>query len=494
MASMASPAPVASPASPASRRASGVSLATTEPGSPPPCDEAEPAPRDAAEAVVLGREIGRGKFARVVAATYRGAVVAAKIPVRNAEDDRGEAEVARYLAQEVRMLRSCAHPNVVAFEGVSETWLLTELCAGGDLLRLLEGPAALGWPLRLRLAGDVCAGLAYLHEQGMMHRDVKAENVLLSCEWRGKLCDFGMARTADENRQAATLCGTPEYMAPELLLGEVEAYGLAADVFSLGCVLVELATREACATGLVREARAMFEIDEDALRGKLGDAPGSFVELAMQCLGGEDYDRPLSEDAQSWLEEISAEAGAVEAPPPAVTAEPAAAPAAEAAPAAPADTWGALGLDAGRLSGELLLAGAGGRLEKRWVVVAGSCVSWTGEAASAAGARDLHAAMDVAVDGEDFSIAGATRFRAADALRRGVWVAALRAAIARAPAALAVSPPPPPDDGDAAAVGAYVAAVAAAAGGRPRLLGALREALARAEDGPRVVVGAARPL
>ena len=492
--------------------------------------EDEPAPPSAAD-VVLGPEIGRGKFARVVRATHGGRVVAAKLPVRNEDDDREEAEVARYLAQEIRMLRGCDHEHVVRFVGVVDgTTLLTELCAGGDLLRLLEGNAELGWPLRLRLAGDACRGLAYLHERGVMHRDVKAENVLLSQDWRGKLCDFGMARDADENSQCKTLCGTPEYMAPELLLGEVEAYGLAADVFSLGCVLVELATREACATCLVREARNMFEVDDDILRAKLAGAPDSFVELAVQCLAGEDYERPLAEDAQAWLEELASEAGAVAAPPaPAGVAPPPPPPAEPPAPAPPT-AWGALGLDAGRVSGELLLMDAAGRFARRWVVVAGSCVSWTGEAARGARARDLRAAAAVAVEGDDVVLDGTTRFRAADALRRDVWAAALRArGRARAAGgpgdvAVAVAPlprfpgyvdvrarrgglrasrfvaveavttdldarlgalaeddaalPRPPAGGgaDAAAVEAHLAEVAAAVGGRPRLLGAPRRA------------------
>ena len=537
--------PDQAPATPS--EASPASLATTEPASPP-MPEDEPAPPSAAD-VVLGPEIGRGKFARVVRATHGGRVVAAKLPVRNEDDDREEAEVARYLAQEIRMLRGCDHEHVVRFVGVVDgTTLLTELCAGGDLLRLLEGNAELGWPLRLRLAGDACRGLAYLHERGVMHRDVKAENVLLSQDWRGKLCDFGMARDADENSQCKTLCGTPEYMAPELLLGEVEAYGLAADVFSLGCVLVELATREACATCLVREARNMFEVDDDILRAKLAGAPDSFVELAVQCLAGEDYERPLAEDAQAWLEELASEAGAVAAPPaPAGVAPPPPPPAEPPAPAPPT-AWGALGLDAGRVSGELLLMDAAGRFARRWVVVAGSCVSWTGEAARDAGARDLRAATAVAVEGDDVVLDGTTRFRAADALRRDVWAAALRAAVARAPAggpgdvAVAVAPlprfpgyvdvrarrgglrasrfvaveavttdldarlgalaeddaalPRPPAGGgaDAAAVEAYLAEVAAAVGGRPRLLEALLEALDLADDGPHVVVGAARPV
>ena len=346
--------------------------------------------------------------------------------MRNEDDDREEAEVARYLAQEIRMLRGCDHEHVVRFVGVVDgTTLLTELCAGGDLLRLLEGNAELGWPLRLRLAGDACRGLAYLHERGVMHRDVKAENVLLSQDWRGKLCDFGMARDADENSQCKTLCGTPEYMAPELLLGEVEAYGLAADVFSLGCVLVELATREACATCLVREARNMFEVDDDILRAKLAGAPDSFVELAVQCLAGEDYERPLAEDAQAWLEELASEAGVVAAPPaPAGVAPPPPPPAEPPAPAPPTSVGrrgrprrraacrassSRDGRAAGRLRAALgrrrrvvrVVDGRGGARARARATRARRRPAWP--------SRATIAVLD-----------GTTRFRAADALRRDV--------------------------------------------------------------------------
>ena len=469
--------PDQAPATPS--EASPASLATTEPASPP-MPEDEPAPPPAAD-VVLGPEIGRGKFARVVRATHGGRVVAAKLPVRNEDDDREEAEVARYLAQEIRMLRGCDHEHVVRFVGVVDgTTLLTELCAGGDLLRLLEGNAELGWPLRLRLAGDACRGLAYLHERGVMHRDVKAENVLLSQDWRGKLCDFGMARDADENSQCKTLCGTPEYMAPELLLGEVEAYGLAADVFSLGCVLVELATREACATCLVREARNMFEVDDDILRAKLAGAPDSFVELAVQCLAGEDYERPLAEDAQAWLEELASEAGAVAAPPAPAGVAPPPPPAEPPAPAPPT-AWGALGLDAGRVSGELLLMDAAGRLARPRHARPGDVAVAVAPLPRFPGYVDVRARRGGL---------RASRFVAVEAVTTDLD--ARLGALAEDDAAL---PRPPAGGGaDAAAVEAYLAEVAAAVGGRPRLLEALLEALDLADDGPRVVVGAARPV
>ena len=201
---------------------------------------------------------------------------------------------------------------------------------------------------------------------------------------------------------------------------------------------------------------------------------------------------------------------------------------------------GRVGLDAGRVSGELLLMDAAAA-SRGWVVVAGSCVSWTGEAARDAGARDL-AQRPAGPSGATTSSSTGRRASAPPTARRDVRAAA-RARRSRAPAggpgAVAVAAPLPRFPGygraarrgglrasrfvaveavtdldarlgalaedDAAPRGRPPAAaptrrrrrarrVAAAVGGRPRLLEALLEALDLADDGPRVVVGAARPV
>ncbi|XP_048566940.1 mitogen-activated protein kinase kinase kinase 18-like [Triticum urartu] len=89
-------------------------------------------------------------------------------------------------------------------------------------------------------AADVARGLAYLHGNSLVHGDVKARNVMVGADGRAKLADFGCARAADSDR---TIGGTPAFMAPEVARGEEQ--GLAADVWALGCTVIEMATGRA---------------------------------------------------------------------------------------------------------------------------------------------------------------------------------------------------------------------------------------------------------
>lgn len=85
----------------------------------------------------------------------------------------------------------------------------------------------------------VCEALAYLHSKGVAHRDIKPENLLLSKGKRPvcKITDFGLAKISSEQSKLKTLCGTPSYLAPEVILGTVGSYDTAVDAFSLGIVL-----------------------------------------------------------------------------------------------------------------------------------------------------------------------------------------------------------------------------------------------------------------
>src|SRR5207244_7169401 len=94
----------------------------------------------------------------------------------------------------------------------------------------------------LEIAIEVARGLAFAHEQGLIHRDVKPQNVLLNGDGRAKVTDFGIARTLDVDgmTQTGTVLGTSNYIAPEQASGQpVDAH---TDVYSLGVVLFELLT------------------------------------------------------------------------------------------------------------------------------------------------------------------------------------------------------------------------------------------------------------
>jgi serine/threonine protein kinase len=97
---------------------------------------------------------------------------------------------------------------------------------------------------------QICQAAYSCHELHTIHRDLKPENVLLTRDRTVKLCDFGVARQLDENSAAASFCGTPPYMAPEVFItylghcsGQpIEGYTYKSEVWSIGCMLLDMAT------------------------------------------------------------------------------------------------------------------------------------------------------------------------------------------------------------------------------------------------------------
>ncbi|QDZ21184.1 serine/threonine protein kinase [Chloropicon primus] len=160
-----------------------------------------------------------------------------------------------YILQEVKILHSVKHPNVMGFYSWYETtnhlWLILEYCVGGDLLTLLRQDRKLPETSIHDFGRDLLSALHALHSNGIVHCDLKPSNILLDENGRVKLGGFGLARTVadivhkhqskpsslhEKNRR-----GTPCYMAPELLRGDVSCHSFASDVWALGCILYECA-------------------------------------------------------------------------------------------------------------------------------------------------------------------------------------------------------------------------------------------------------------
>lgn len=157
----------------------------------------------------------------------------------------GSPQAADGFLRAAGLARSLGHPHIVrVFDaGVEGTlaWLSMEYLPGGDLERHLLASAlppvarALGWASELALA------LAHAHRHGVVHRDLKPGNVLLDASGHAKLADFGLARGIDAlHTGTGVVPGTPFYMAPELLAGNVPS--AASDLYALGVLLFELLT------------------------------------------------------------------------------------------------------------------------------------------------------------------------------------------------------------------------------------------------------------
>jgi serine/threonine protein kinase len=108
--------------------------------------------------------------------------------------------------------------EVIATE--SSIWIITELCCGGELFDYLAEKGRLGEEETKIMFGQLCLAVAYLHDRGIVHRDLKLENVLLDERCHVKLGDFGFTREFDRGAFMETFCGTTGYAAPEMLLGK----------------------------------------------------------------------------------------------------------------------------------------------------------------------------------------------------------------------------------------------------------------------------------
>ncbi len=190
------------------------------------------------------RVIGRGTCGTV----WEGAGPDGPVAVKLLREDLAADQtlIARFV-QERTVLTSLVHPNIVAVRDLvvdgTDLALVMDLVRGTDLRERLDAERALPPSEAVALAADVAAGLAAAHARGVVHRDVKPENVLLdAATGTARLTDFGIARLVDGPRRtrATRIVGTPDYLAPEVIEGCPP--GPPVDVYALGTLVFELLT------------------------------------------------------------------------------------------------------------------------------------------------------------------------------------------------------------------------------------------------------------
>ena len=194
--------------------------------------------------------------------------------------------------REARSVAQLQHPNIVTVidrgEEDGRQYIVFEFIDGENLKELVVRKGRLEVRDALEIADEVAQGLAFAHENGLVHRDVKPQNVLLNGDGRAKVTDFGIARSLDVEHgvtQTGTILGTSNYIAPEQATGQpVDAH---TDVYSLGIVLYEMITGELPFPGESFVAIAMKHIQQPSpnvldIRGDVPLRVASMIDRALE--------------------------------------------------------------------------------------------------------------------------------------------------------------------------------------------------------------------
>jgi eukaryotic-like serine/threonine-protein kinase len=242
--------------------------------------------------------VGAGGMGEVYRATDSrlGRDVAIKVVAGRLVDDPGA--LARF-QREARVVASLSHPNIVALHDIGTkghvAFAVMELLDGEPLDRAI-GAAGLPWTRALDIAAAIADGLAYAHDRGVVHRDLKPPNVFITRDGLVKVLDFGLARqdvhlavaqttraAVPEETQPGVVLGTVGYMSPEQVRGE--AADARSDIFSLGCVLFELLSgRRPFGGATAPEVQAAILRDEPGPAADASKVPPAVNAIVQRCL------------------------------------------------------------------------------------------------------------------------------------------------------------------------------------------------------------------
>ena len=200
-----------------------------------------------------GQLIGKGTFGRV----YLGmnattgeflAVKEVEVPAKAAQGDKKKMqELVAALDQEIDTMQHLDHVNIVQYLGCerkeTSISIFLEYISGGSIGSCLRKHGKFEEPIVASLTRQTLSGLAYLHREGILHRDLKADNILLDLDGTCKISDFGISKKTDDiygNDKTNSMQGSVFWMAPEVVRSEGEGYSAKVDIWSIGCVVLEM--------------------------------------------------------------------------------------------------------------------------------------------------------------------------------------------------------------------------------------------------------------
>ncbi|KAG6833120.1 hypothetical protein H0H87_011228 [Tephrocybe sp. NHM501043] len=243
------------------------------------------------------RLVGRGGFGRVVKGEWNGKTVA----VKELSAPNLSAAAMDSIRHEVQIWSRLSHPNVLPFYGAclessKQPFIVSEFCVAGNAIDYIRKQPSIN---RLELLQGIAGGMVYLHEQGVIHADLKASNILISDAGEALIADFGLSQVQDQVSSSIHITrtstdrvgGTFRWMAPELLAGK--GLNKPADIYSFALTAWELYTNGAVPFGEIADKRKFCTL---VGRGERPTRPAQMGDgiwgLIQRCWKNEPSERP----------------------------------------------------------------------------------------------------------------------------------------------------------------------------------------------------------
>ncbi|KAI1377963.1 hypothetical protein F4677DRAFT_443880 [Hypoxylon crocopeplum] len=258
-----------------------------------------------------GELIGKGTYGRVYLGmnATTGEFLAVKEvevnPKAAAGDKNKMKELLKALDQEIDTMQNLDHVNIVQYLGCerkeTSISIFLEYISGGSIGSCLRKHGKFEEPVVSSLTRQTLSGLAYLHREGILHRDLKADNILLDVDGTCKISDFGISKKTDNiygNDKTNSMQGSVFWMAPEVIRSQGEGYSAKVDIWSLGCVVLEMFagrrpwSREEAVGAIYKIANGETPPIADDVREAISPYALGFM---LDCFTVDPRDRPTAE-------------------------------------------------------------------------------------------------------------------------------------------------------------------------------------------------------
>ncbi|KAJ4976530.1 hypothetical protein NE237_001636 [Protea cynaroides] len=244
----------------------------------------------------IGNKFASGAHSRIYRGIYKQRAVAVKMVRIPIQDEETRDLLEKQFKSEVALLSRLFHPNIVQFIAAWKKppvyCIIMEYMSQGTLRMYLnkKEPYSLSTETILRLALDISRGMEYLHSQGVIHRDLKSNNLLLNNEMRAKVADFGTSCLETQCQASKGNMGTYRWMAPEMI--KEKPYTRKVDVYSFGIILWELTTALLPFQGMT-PVQAAFAVSEKNDRPPLpASCQPALANLIKRCWSSNPSKRP----------------------------------------------------------------------------------------------------------------------------------------------------------------------------------------------------------